>query len=151
MCGITTCPIHERVDVMDEVTDQFGSGRGVTYIDDIAVVTMDNPEYSSPMTALGALLGGPDYKVPGMFVTYAVKVGTGAVGDVSEKDFRAATLHREEFVEHDDPKLDPFRGALDLPEDEKKELSEGMARYLNGVFQAKHTEVCLAVQGGLIK
>lgn len=150
MCGIETCPIHERVDAKDEVTDQFGSGRAVTYLDDVAVITMDNPGYNDPMTALGALLGGREFKVPGMFVTYVVRVGEGAVGDVTEEDFRGATLHREEFVEHDDPKLDPFRGALDLPESEKKILSEGMSSYLNAVFQAKHEEVVLAVKAGVI-
>lgn len=150
MCGVNTCPIHERVNARDEVTDQFSSGRAVTYDGEYCIVTMDNPDYNNPMMALAALLGGQEFKVPGMFVTLVVKVGDRAVGDLSDDEVRINEAHREEFVEHDDSGLDPFRGSLNATEEEVKILSESMAKYLNGVFMAKHDEAVAAVQAGLI-
>jgi len=143
MCENKTCPVHERVNVREDVTDEFGSGRAFTYEGEYCIVTMDNPDYSSPMTMLGALMD-PDFKVPGMFMTLVVKVGDKAVGDLSPEELSSNTVHREEFVSFEDTDVKEFvdeTGAANKP---------GFSAHLTEVFHDKHDEAVLAVQGGLI-
>lgn len=138
MCGEEkTCPVHYRVNVREDVTDAYGSGRAFTYEGDYVVVTLDNPAFVDPMTALMALLGGPDDPTPGMFMTVVVKVGDKAVGDLSPEELSDLTVHREEFVHFED--YDPSK--LDA-----KAFSEALTE----VFHDKHDEAVLAVQSGLI-
>lgn len=138
MCGEEkTCPVHYRLNVREDVTDEYGTGRAFTYEGDYCVVTLDNRAFTDPMTALMALLGGPDDPMPGMFMTMVVKVGDKAVGDLSPEELTDLTVHREEFVhlgDYDTSKLDA------------KALSETLTE----VFHDKHDEAVLAVQSGLI-
>ena len=144
MCQNVSCPVHERVNVREDVTDEFGSGRAFTYEGEYCIITLDNPEYHDPMTMLGALLGGEDFVVPGMFMTLVVKVGDKAVGDLSPEELSSNTVHREEFVSFEDADIKEFMdetGAANKP---------GFSAHLTEVFHDKHDEAVLAVQSGLI-
>lgn len=138
MCENVTCPVHERVNVREDVTDSFGSGRAFTYEGEYCIVTLDNPEFTDPMTALMALLAGPEDPLPGMFMTLVVKVGDKAVGDLSSAELGAQTVHREEFMKVGDESAPD----MDAP---------GFAAALSEIFHDKHDEAVLAVQSGLIK
>lgn len=146
MCENKTCPVHERVNVREDVTDEFGSGRAFTYEGDYAVVTLDNPAHTDPMVMLDALLGGGDFTPPGMFMTLVVKVGDKAVGDLSPVELEKATVHREEFIFPGDETLTKF---MDATPDENG-VVEGFAEALTEIFHDKHDEAVLAVQGGVI-
>jgi|SRR5690606_9881976 len=144
MCQNVSCPVHERVNVREDVTDEFGTGRAFTYEGEYCVITLDNPEYNDPMTTLGALLGGEDFVMPGMFMTLVVKVGDKAVGDLSPDELEANTVHREDFVKYDDESIAEFKDA------DPSAPVPGFADKLTEILHDKHDEAVLAVQSGLI-
>ena len=133
----TTCPVHYRLNVREDVTDRIGEARAFTYEGEYCIATMDNPAFFSPMTALLALLGEPGDPLPGMFITIVAKVGDKAVGDLSDAELKAATVHEEEFARVDDP------DALDSDDPEWHEK-------MTEIFHNKHDEAVLAVQSGMI-
>jgi hypothetical protein len=147
MCQNTQCPVHERINVREDVTKEFGSGRAFTYEGDYCVLTIDNPNYGDPMLALGIMLGEVEKDaMPGMFMTLVVKVGDKAVGDLSPEELTASTVHREDFVKLGDPALVKWGDKLDMTDAEADEF----AADLTEMFHDKHDEAVLAVQSGLI-
>ena len=137
MCANETkCPVHYRLNVREDVTNNIGEGRAFTYEGDYCIATMDNPAFFSPMTALMALLGDEEAPLPGMFLTVVVKVGDKAVGDLSDAELKAATVHEEEFARVGDDNID-----ADAPDFNDK---------LTEILHNKHDEAVLAVQSGLI-
>lgn len=105
MCGVDICPVHTRTDVKDPVEANVPA-RAITYVGEYAVATLDNPEFGSPMAALKLLLGG-EVTPPDMFMHLVVKVGSGALGDVLDRDeMMEATVFRQTFLAPDDERLD---------------------------------------------
>jgi len=94
------CSVHFRVDeqYIDEPSKYV---RLITYVDDYAVLTEDNPELSSPLLLVRVLLGTTlKEDLPPAWETSIMHVGPeGALGDLSEengyKAVRYATPHGE--------------------------------------------------------
>lgn len=103
MCDETLCPVHQRIDMVEEVRANEPA-RAITYLGEYCVTTVDNPNFMNPMVVMSAVLSGEP--MPDMFLTAVVRVGDRAVGDVPDDDWDNAVVFQQTFVSVPNDRLD---------------------------------------------
>lgn len=141
MCGVDICPVHTRTDSKEPVEPNVPA-RAITYHGDYAVATLDNPEFGSPVTMLKAMFSPEPVKAPGMFMHLVVKVGSGSLGDVLDRDeMMEATVFRQTFLGSEDDRL------TDVMDDETGKLFNAR---LTEIMHEAHEMVLSSVKEGVI-
>lgn len=96
------CPIHFRVD-SEVFYNDAEYARLINYVGDYAVITEDNHEWDNPFVFVKLVLGVTK-TVPPCFETTILHVGSGTIGDLSEKSVeerRAAIRYAQTHDEWD--------------------------------------------------
>lgn len=96
------CAVHHRVD--DAYQDEKSQyARYITYFGDYVVITEDNPELESPLFLLKAILGQVTKEtLPPRWETSIFHVGSGPLGDLSEKPLEDRIAALRYIEKHDD-------------------------------------------------
>ncbi len=143
MC-VENCPVHSRTSVNNPIQANTPVEK-IDYIGKYAVVTIDNPDFLSPLTAIKAAMGLLD-KMPPMFVTLVVEVGeNGALGDVMEAGpggLETASRFRESHTNLPDGYEAQF--------DSYEAFSVAADAELERMVNDAHTMIKSSVENGLI-
>lgn len=141
MC-VENCPVHSRTDVNEPIQANTPVSK-INYRGKYAVVTIDNPDFLSPLTAIKAAMGLIE-TMPPMFVTLVVEVGeNGSLGDImSPGGLEAASRFREAHTNLPDGYEKQF--------DSYDAFSVAADAKLEEMVNDAHTMILSSVENGLI-